>query len=319
MPNPEILITGTNIVSDAAIAYIEGRNYTPRRIRRDDLTEDELIIALDGAAGYLIGGNEAPTDKVFEASGALRAAVFVGTDYQLYVPGWRRAGSLGVAVVSTPGANTRSVAEFTFLLMLSLSRAFASTVGSPARTGTTAGPMGRTLAGQRLGVVGLGRIGREVARIALDGFGMEVRYTAPRPVPDAEAELGIRRCTKLDILRWSDVVSLHRPGPGPGEAPELSGREFQVMRPGALLVNTVHPGLVDSTAARSKRIWRCSRRSNGKHRQSAGKPNWLGACWFGPRRRSETRADGGSPAAAVRSLSSPNGCRNLTRSGRRSW
>ncbi|QWB25720.1 MULTISPECIES: NAD(P)-dependent oxidoreductase [Streptomyces] len=248
MPEPEILITGTDLVPDPAVEYVRARAYTPRRVRRDDLSEGELIAALDGAAGYLIGGCETPTDKVFESSARLRAVAFVGTDFRLYVPGWRRARALGMEVVGTPGANSQSVAEFTLLLMLTLSRSFASVAAAAEQSHSAPAPVGRTLAGKRLGVIGLGRIGREVARIARLGLGMEVSYTAPRRATETEAELGIRHCPKSQLLRSSDIVSLHRPGPAPGEGPELSAHELALMRPGALLVNTVHPDLVDLPA-----------------------------------------------------------------------
>ncbi|MFF7307393.1 NAD(P)-dependent oxidoreductase [Streptomyces sp. NPDC008137] len=281
MPNPEILITGTGLVPDSTVEYVTSRDYTPRRIRRDDLTEDELIEALDGAFGYLIGGNETPTDKVFESSTRLRAVAFVGTDYRLYVPGWRRARSLGMSVVSTPGANTQSVAEFTILLMLTQSRSFASVAASAEQPDSAPPPVGRTVAGKRLGIIGLGRIGKEVARIARLGLGMEVCYAAPRRATDADAELGIRHCAKSDLLRWSDVVSLHRPGPAPQEEPELTAREFALMRPGTLLVNTVHPDLVDPPAllaAVADRGLRCAFDGRGSG------PEWEALTKFGPDR-----------------------------------
>jgi phosphoglycerate dehydrogenase-like enzyme len=271
MPNPEILVTGTDLVPDATVEYMTSRSYTPRRVRRDDLTEGELIEALDGAVGYLIGGNETPTDKVFESSVRLRAVAFVGTDFRLYVPGWRRARSLGVSLVSTPGANTQSVAEFTLLLILTQFRSFAPVAARSGRPDNPPAPVGRTVAGKRLGLIGLGRIGKRVARIARLGLGMEVCYAAPHRDTDTEAELGIRHCTKSELLRWSDIVSLHRPGPGPGEQPELTAHEFSLMRPSALLVNTVHPDLVDPAAllaaVRDKKL-RCA--FDGR----AGGPEW---------------------------------------------
>ncbi|MCX4744613.1 hypothetical protein OG455_03595 [Kitasatospora sp. NBC_01287] len=246
--DPEILITGTDLVPDSVVDYVRARGYTPRRVRRDDLSEDELIAVLDGALGYLLGGWETPTDRVFETVRGLAAIGFVGTDYQLYVPGWRRARQLGMAVVSAPGANAVSVAEYTLLLMLGLARGRTGAVGPARTTAVGAPPLGRALRGRRLGVIGLGRIGAEVARIAGQGFGMEVRYSAPRPNPATARALGLRRCPKPELLGWSDIVSLHRPGPATGEAPELGAEEFTAMRPGTLVIDTVHPALVDFAA-----------------------------------------------------------------------
>lgn len=240
--SPEVLVTGVDLVPEAVLDYLVRRGCTPRRVRRDDLDETELITALRGARGYLIGGWETPTDRVFEAVPDLVAIGFVGTDFRHYVPGWRRAQELGMEVAAAPGANAVSVAEFTLLLMLSMARCPAGP-GNPA-------PPGRTLRGRRLGTVGLGRIGYEVARIARQGFGMEVRFTAPHPNPSAEKALGIRRVAKAELLGWSDFVSLHRPGPAPGERPELGAAELAMLRPGAVVINTVHPSLVDFDALR---------------------------------------------------------------------
>ncbi|HVW31434.1 MAG TPA: NAD(P)-dependent oxidoreductase, partial [Acidimicrobiia bacterium] len=101
-----------------------------------------------------------------------------------------------------------------------------------------------------VGLVGLGSIGEEVAR-RLSGFGPEVLYTARRRRDEAtEARLGARYAPLDELLRRSDIVSLHTPLTD--ETRHLIGpAELAAMKPGALLVNTSRGGLVDEAALRA--------------------------------------------------------------------
>lgn len=230
----EILVTGD--VPTEVTALIEERGFTVRATGDARLSDADLANALAGVRGYLIGGYEEPTAKHFDQAPALEAVAFLGTDYRLYIPGWQRAFEMGIAVVNTPGANAISVAEFTVRLMLTLARPLAMS------------SLGRELHGQTLGLIGAGRIGAHVARMATSGLGMEVVYTTPRRNEPLEAALGLRYVDLPELLERSDVVSLHRPGPGQGEEPLLGDTELGRMKPGSLLVNTVHWSLVDLDA-----------------------------------------------------------------------
>jgi phosphoglycerate dehydrogenase-like enzyme len=237
-----VVVTGSALVPDSVCEYIERRGHAVRRVTQDDFTPAELHDALTGAAGYLIGGYEQPLAEHFEHS-ELAAVAFVGTDYKAYVPGWRRAVELGIAMINAPGANAISVAEFTVLLMLTMSRPFTNRIVTPDRGATGLPAPGADLHGRRLGVIGCGRIGTRVARIARHGLGMDVVYHAPR----RNAE-DIAYVAKEELLASCDVVTLHRPGPGEGEKPEIGWPELESMRTGALLVNTAHHHLVDPDA-----------------------------------------------------------------------
>ncbi|MDR5689963.1 MAG: D-glycerate dehydrogenase, partial [Armatimonadota bacterium] len=106
--------------------------------------------------------------------------------------------------------------------------------------------LGQDVYGRTLGVVGLGRIGRAVARRAL-GFGMRVLYTSRRRHEDAERELGVRWRELDDLLAESDFVSLHTP-----LTPETHGlinrERLRRMKPTAVLVNTCRGAVVDEAA-----------------------------------------------------------------------
>ena len=125
------------------------------------------------------------------------------------------ATARGIQVVYTPGANTQSVAEHVFALMIGLSRHFPRMIAELIagnyhfRTSMT----GREIAGKTLGIVGFGRIGRRVAEIAHLGFGMKVLYHDIVPAPErgraaarTPAGPGLR-----EVLEGSDYVTLHVP------------------------------------------------------------------------------------------------------------
>jgi D-3-phosphoglycerate dehydrogenase / 2-oxoglutarate reductase len=243
-----ILVTGSGMVPPAAIEFLQQRGLDVRHVAQDSFTAAELHEALDGVVGYMIGGYEEPLAEHFEGARELVAVGWVGTDYKAYVPGWERAIELGIAFLNAPGANAPSVAEFACLLMLTMARPFTWRILAPgSATGSLPTP-GRDLLGRRLGIIGLGRIGAHVARIATIGFGMKVAYTAPRRKPSLEEALDVEFLDKSELLGRSEFVSIHRPGPGADETFELSTDEFALMGPGTVLINTAHHRLVDPSA-----------------------------------------------------------------------
>jgi len=158
----------------------------------------------------------------------------------------------GVAVVHTPGRNAPAVAEHTLGLMLALlhripeAHQYVAAGRWQDPTAAYVELQGSELGGKTVGIVGLGAIGRLVAR-RLRAF--DVRLLAYDPYLDDDA---VRRCgatpaTLEALLGESDVVTLHAPPPANGR-PLLTAGEFARMKPAALLVNTASGALVDETA-----------------------------------------------------------------------
>lgn len=105
----------------------------------------------------------------------------------------------------------------------------------------------RTLSGQQLGIIGMGEIGREVA-LRGAAFGMRTVYTQRHRLPERdERTYQVRYTARDELLRRSDTVSLHLPG-GAATRGIIGPREFEILKPGALLVNVSQPELVDRTA-----------------------------------------------------------------------
>ena len=155
----------------------------------------------------------------------------------------------GIVVANTPGILSGAMAELTMGLMLMLSRRLREAEqfargGSWARAGVSL-PLGNDLAGKTLAIIGMGRIGREVARRAL-AFGMRVLFYDPVAVANPPGDT-IRAPGLSEALREADFVSLHTTLTA--ETRHLIGaRELAMMKPGAYLVNTSRGSVVDQAA-----------------------------------------------------------------------
>lgn len=153
----------------------------------------------------------------------------------------------GIAVCNVPNYGDPTVAEYTFALLLALLRKVPAAV-ERTRQGDFSqdGLRGSDLAGKVMGVVGTGRIGQRVIRIAR-GFGMTVLAFDARPDKGLEVQLGMRFVTLNQLLKRSDVVSLHVPG-GAGTHDLISAQKLALMKPEAVLINTARGDVVDTEA-----------------------------------------------------------------------
>jgi glyoxylate reductase len=156
----------------------------------------------------------------------------------------------GILVGNTPGVLTETTADFAFALLLAAARRIVEGADY-VRAGRwqTWGPMlltGPDVHHATLGLVGLGRIGAEVAKRAR-GFDMHVLYSDVVRREDLEASLGIEYAPFERVLREADFISLHTPLTP--ETHHLMGREkFRAMKRSAILVNTSRGPVVDSEA-----------------------------------------------------------------------
>lgn len=159
------------------------------------------------------------------------------------------ATQAGIAVVNTPGANARSVAEHAIALMFALAKALPA-ADHAVRTGNFGFKYNTGLVelqGRCFGLIGFGQIGRATARLAA-GLGMRViAYGPSRPDADFAAVPAERAETIAAVIERADVVSLHLPLTG--QTRGLIGRaELVRMKPNAFLINTSRGGLIDEPA-----------------------------------------------------------------------
>jgi D-3-phosphoglycerate dehydrogenase len=200
------------------------------------LDEDEMVELVRGCAGLIVGVD--PVSRRVLEAGPLRVVVKYGSGTDNIDLG--AAEALGVSVSATPAANARSVAELTIALLLALARHVVAHDRS-VRGGSWRRLTGIELAGKRLGLVGYGAVGREVARLAT-AIGMTVVAHDPM-VQEAEVEL----VDLTTLLQSADAVSLHVPLDQSTRG-LIGAQAIGRMRPGALLVNTARGGIVDEEA-----------------------------------------------------------------------
>ena len=157
------------------------------------------------------------------------------------------AEARGVVVRNTPDANTISVAEITFGMLLALERHLAG-AAADLRAGRweKSKYAGRELWGRTLGIIGFGRIGREVANRAR-AFGMPVLAYDELVRKGPAGFEWVHHTDRDALLRESDVVTLHVPLTERTRH-SISTREFGLMKPDAVLVNASRGGIVDETA-----------------------------------------------------------------------
>ena len=162
------------------------------------------------------------------------------------------ATEAGVVVVNAPGRNTRAVAELVIGLMFTLSRRIVGAHGYVAggRWEDPVSPYldlrGVELGGKMLGLVGLGKIGSEVARMA-GALGLRVVASDPYITADQAAESGASLVELDELLGISDFVSLHLPA-GMDVPTVIDSRALGLMKPTAYLINTSTPQAVDQAA-----------------------------------------------------------------------
>jgi D-3-phosphoglycerate dehydrogenase len=219
-----------------------------RVIRPDDpkidvnttpFTRDELPLLLAGYDIALDDHSYMPTELVARCK-QLKHVVFLGTGAASYMNVAELEG-LGVTVHTIKGYGDTAVAEHSIALLFACARDIAR-MDREVRGGIWTPQEGMQLNGKTLGIVGLGGIGREVARIA-KGIGMEViAYNRTE-----RADAGVPLVDIDTLLNRSDVVSLHLTL-GDETRGFLGIERIARMKPGALLINTARGALIDEAA-----------------------------------------------------------------------
>ena len=156
-----------------------------------------------------------------------------------------------VPVSNNGGANAIAVAEHTLMLMLAVLKRVVrfhnDVVAGKWRVGNAAEIRVYELSGRRLGIVGLGNIGKKVVRRAAT-FDMKIQYYDIRRLSEAEEDaLGVRFVLFDELLRTSDVVSLHVPLDD-STRKLIGARELGLMKPEAIIVNTCRGPVIDENA-----------------------------------------------------------------------
>jgi D-3-phosphoglycerate dehydrogenase len=157
----------------------------------------------------------------------------------------------GILVTCVPGANTRTVTEHALALILALMKQIPL-MDHAVRNGNFGirfKNLPRDLSGKTLGLIGLGRIGSELARICHNAFGLRILAHDPYLTPETRLafEKWVEFCDMERLFKESDIISLHIPF-SPSTQKLIGARELRWMKPEAFLVNTSRGGILDEKA-----------------------------------------------------------------------
>ncbi|MFQ5710276.1 MAG: hydroxyacid dehydrogenase [Candidatus Geothermarchaeales archaeon] len=210
--------------------------------------EDPLITYLGDVHGLLLRPGKI-SKRVINALDNLKIITThgVGVDFNLDEAAVEAATQKGIYVTNVPGGNANAVAELTFGSLLNLIRRI-NQGDRGVREGKWAKAMflGAELSGKTLGIIGLGRIGERVARIAR-GFDMEVLSHDPYVSEERARGAGTRLVSLKELLRESDVVTIHVSLSGETEK-MIGEEELRLMKRTAVLVNTARGPIVDEAS-----------------------------------------------------------------------
>jgi len=235
----EILVTDSLFIFEEHVQQIENAGYEVVRLDEPCASEDTLIEAIKGKAGYILGGIEEVTDRVIEAADQLKVISFTGAGYTEFVPGHAKAKEKGIAITAAKGANAAAVAEFTVALVLMSTRRISElTNPDGAKFLTTKGASESTL-----GVIGYGDIGRRVAKMAAD-LGYSVLVSARKKIDGLPNN--IRQVDLSTLVTESDTVSLHVDKENGTNV--LNAEIVSKMKSGAAIVNAAFIHAMDQSA-----------------------------------------------------------------------
>ena len=206
-------------------------------------TSESYLERVRDAEGIMLGWN-IPAE-VLDSCSRLRIISYMGIDPRKYID-LSLATRKGIAVTNTPHYGDHTVAEHAMALILCCAKRITQ-LNSLVHQGVwEQGGYNMELWGKTLGLVGLGGIGAEVARLA-QAFGMQVLCWTHHPTVERAKRYGVQFVTLKELFQQADVVTLHMRHTA--ETERLITRELlELLKPGAIFVNTARGELVDNQA-----------------------------------------------------------------------
>ncbi len=206
------------------------------------LTEDEVIELAKDCDG-IVAGVEPLTARVMKALPNLKCISRVGVGMDSVDIEYAKQN--GIIVVNTPDGPTRGVAELTLAMTLSLLRRIPQ-ADAALHQHKWKKQIGNLFLDKKVGVIGLGRIGRSVAEL-FRGLKNPVIGYDPFANEAWAKENGIELLPFDEVLKQADIVTLHVPG-NKDKSPVIGAEQLAIMKDGAFLINIARGGVVDETA-----------------------------------------------------------------------
>jgi len=244
---PKVLVTRT--IPEAGIRLLDAACDVVQWRSDEVIPRDTLKAMLADKDACLTLVTERFDADLFDAAPRLKVVANFAVGYDnLDVP---EATRRGIMLTNTPDVLTDTTADYAWMLLMAAARnVLPGTQYIAAGNWTSWKPnigVGPDIHGATLGIIGMGSIGRAVARRA-SGFGMRILYHGPHRYPDAEASLGAEyRERKEDLLCEADFVSIHAPLT-PDTYHLIDADALALMKPTAVLVNTARGAVVDTDA-----------------------------------------------------------------------
>jgi gluconate 2-dehydrogenase len=216
----------------------------------ETVTEEVLAARLRGHSGVLITGSEPITEAVLAANPQLRAVCSMAVGHNnIDIPA---CTARGVLCSNAPDVLTETTADFGFALMMAAARRIAESEHFLRRGEWTKWSVdqfsGSEVHGRTLAILGMGRIGRAIARRGAFGFGMRVIYHNRTRLPaEHEAECRARYVDKSELFAEADHLVIVVPG-GAATHHLVAEAELGLMKPSATLTNIARGGVVDDLA-----------------------------------------------------------------------
>jgi D-3-phosphoglycerate dehydrogenase len=208
--------------------------------------EDGLASVIAEYDGLIVRSGTKVTARVLENPGRLRAIARAGVGVDNIDV--EAATRKGILVMNTPGGNTLSAAEHTMALMLAMSRNVVAACNSlKAGVWDRKKYMGNQLSGKVLGIIGLGRIGMAVAKMAA-GFDMKILGYDPFAAPADAEKIGVEVTDTLDrIFKESDYITVHVPK-NTQTLNMIAKEQINMTKPSVRLINCARGGIINEEA-----------------------------------------------------------------------
>lgn len=244
---PRVLIT--RMIPEVGISLVQAECEMTLWQEAMPPTYSQLTALAQGVDGILCTLTERMDSALMDTAGAqlkVISQMAVGYDNIEITAAQAR----GIAVGNTPGVLTDVTADLAMALLLAVSRRIVESVGyiraGQWQTWQPTALLGTDLNGATLGLIGLGRIGKAVARRAR-GFDLRLIAHSPRCPPEEAAEVGVELVELETLLRDSDYISIHTPL-NDRTRHLINRATLAQMKPSAILINTARGGVVDQAA-----------------------------------------------------------------------
>jgi lactate dehydrogenase-like 2-hydroxyacid dehydrogenase len=233
-----ILITDSLFILPEHEEKLRGAGFEIERLDKPKATEEEIINAIKGKEGYILGGVETLTDKIIDEADSLKAIVFTGIGYKDFIQNHEYVTSKGIAIANTPDAPTHAVAEWAVTMALAMNR----NIFDLGRAGEKKFMTSKGIENQNVGIVGLGRIGKEIAKILQPFRPASISYFSKHKHDDSQIEYKELN----NLLNSSDIVFLCV---SKDAGKNYFGKEqLSQMKDGSLFVTFMAENIIDEEA-----------------------------------------------------------------------